>query len=200
MGVYRFCRCAEWLQLRPAVLAALVVPTPFVSASVRYFVKTMRINGGLALILVGLLFGGCATSRSYLRIPSSFTTVSAGPNYESYLIELDRPTGEPTATRYEFTIESGSVTATISKISRNGARSERRRSDETAKRLLQIFRGFNWGSIEAPLPDDDTAVSVSEDTEIILKARTQKSYREVQVRLSDCAPIRKLLQAIEAVK
>jgi len=160
----------------------------------------MRINGGLALVIVGLLLGGCTTSRTYTRIPSGFTTVSAGPNYESYLIELDRPNGDPTATRYEFTIEGGSVTATISKISRNGARSERRRSDEAAKRLLQIFRGFNWGTIEAPLPDDDTAVSVPEDTGIILKARTQKSYREVQVWLSDCAPIRKLLQAIEAVK
>jgi hypothetical protein len=160
----------------------------------------MRNIGCLIFALGGLLLGGCSSTGSYLRIPAGFTTVSAGPNYESYLIELDRAVGDPTATRYEFTIESGAVTAVISKISKNGARSERRHSDETAKRLLQVFRGFNWGAIEAPLPDDDTAVSVPENTEVTLKARTQKSYREVQVRLSDCAPIRKLLLAIEAVK
>lgn len=159
----------------------------------------MRNKSCVIIALVALTLVGCRTPGSYVRIPSGFTAVSAGPNYESYLLELDRAVGDPTATRYEFTVEGGSVSVVISKIAKNGARSERRQNGEIARRLLQVFRGFNWGAIEAPLPDDDTAISVPDNTEVIFKARTPKSYREVQVRLSDCAPIRKLLLAVDAV-
>jgi hypothetical protein len=64
--------------------------------------------------------------------------------------------------------------------------------------MMLLFRGFNWGSIEAPLPDDD-ATRKPDDRQIIFKARTNKSYREVQVRLSDCESLRKLLAALDAV-
>jgi hypothetical protein len=108
---------------------------------------------------------------------------------------------DPVATRYEFTIEGGgSVTAQISTILKSGARSERRRTGETAARLLQVFRGFDWSSIEAPPPDDDGKIPPPDNTEVVFKARTLKSYREAQVRLSDCAGLRKLLGAIESVK
>ena len=39
-----------------------------------------------------------------------------------------------------------------------------------------------------------------DDTEVVIKARTQKSYREAQVRLSQCAGLRKLLAELESVK
>lgn len=160
----------------------------------------MRKTCEVLLVIVGLALVGCATAGSYSRIPSRFTTLSPAPNSESYLIELIRAAGEPTAARYEFTAENGLVTGQVSTISRSGARSERRLTTEAARKILQIFRGFDWGAIDAPLPDEDATVSVPDNTDVVFKARTTKSYREVQVRLSDCAPVRRLLHAIESAK
>lgn len=153
----------------------------------------------LLLVVSPVAFVGCSTPGSYIRIPAHYTTLPTGPNAESYLIELVRPVGDPTATRYNFSIEpGGSVTAHISTISKNGARSERRRSGEAASRLLQIFRNFDWASIEAPPPDDDANAPPPDVREVVFKARTQRSYREAQVRLAECAALRKLLAALEA--
>ncbi|MEO7597335.1 MAG: hypothetical protein ABIV50_00260, partial [Opitutus sp.] len=101
---------------------------------------------------------------------------------------------------YDFTTQGNLVTAQVSEISKTGARSERRQSPEVAKRLLQVLRKFDWGSIEAPLPDDEPIAPAPDDTQIVLKARTAKSYREAQAKLADCASLRKLLANLEAVK
>jgi hypothetical protein len=161
---------------------------------------TRLLNTFGVIFVVCLAVAGCATPGSYSRIPARYTGLSLSPNSESYLIEMVHAASDPTATRYDFTIDGSSVTAQVSTISKSGARSERRRSEEIARRLLQVFRGFDWSSIEAPPPDDDGKVPVPDNTEVVFKARTLKSYREVQVRLSDCAGIRKLLNAIESVK
>ena len=153
----------------------------------------------LFLLAVCVFVSGCSTPGTYIRIPERFTALPVAPDTESYLIELVRETGDPSATRYEFTFESGNVTAQVSKIAASGARSERRRTGETASRLLQVLRNFDWGSIEAPLPDEDGRGRVPDDKEIVIKARTQKSYREAQVRLSQCAELRKLLAELEPV-
>lgn len=154
------------------------------------------------ILIVGLIAAGCSTVGSYTRIPTRYTTLSPAPNTETYLIEMIHAASDPVATRYEFTTETGgAVTAQISTILKSGARSERRRTGESATRLLQVFRTFDWSSIEAPPPDDDgKSPPPPDNTEMIFKARTQKSYREAQVRLSECAGLRKLLGAIEAVK
>jgi hypothetical protein len=159
----------------------------------------LKLNG-LFLVLVLLTLAGCKTTGTFTRIPASYTTLSVYPDSEAYLIELIHATADPTATRYEFTIEGSLVTAQISTISKTGARSERRQSGEPAKKLLELFRGFDWGSIEAPLPDVDATPRVPDDTQVVLKARTQKSYRETQVKLADCESVRKLLKAIAAVQ
>ena len=157
-------------------------------------------RNGLFLVLVLLALAGCKTTGTFTRIPASYTTLAVYPDSEAYLIERIHATADPTATRYEFTIDGALVTAQISTISKTGARSERRRSGEPAKKLLELFRGFDWGSIEAPLPDDDATPRVPDDTQVVLKARTQKSYREAQVKLADCESMRKLLKAIAAVQ
>jgi hypothetical protein len=154
----------------------------------------------VVVLMTCLVMAGCATPGSYVRIPARFTALPFAPNTESYLIEQIHASADPTATRYEFTFEGSSVTAQISTISKSGARSERRRSSEAATRLLQIFRSFDWSSIEAPLPDDEGGVPPPDETEVVIKARTQKSYREAQVRLAQCASVRKLLAALESVK
>ena len=142
----------------------------------------------------------CASPGSYSRIPARYTVLSSAPNSESYLIEIVQALGDPTATRYDFTFEAGTVTAQISTISKTGARSERRRSGEVATRLLEVFRGFDWSSIEAPPPDDEAIARAPDDREVVLKARTQKSYREAQVKVSECAGVRTLLAAIDAAQ
>jgi len=152
------------------------------------------------LVVVSLIVAGCATRGSYVRIPARFTALPAAPNSESYLIERIHASEPPTATRYDFTFEGGLVSAQVSTIKESGARSERRRSGESATRLLETFRKFDWGSIEAPLPDDDGGVPLADDIEVVIKARTQKSYREAQVRLAECAALRKLIADLEAVK
>jgi hypothetical protein len=152
------------------------------------------------LVLACGLVVGCATPGSYTRIPARYTALPAAPNSESYLIELIHASADPTATRYEFTFEAGTVTAQISKIAASGARSERRRSGEVATRLLKVFREFDWGSIEAPLPDEDGRAPLPDDTEVVFKARTQKSFREAHVRLAQCVALRKLLAELESVK
>jgi hypothetical protein len=154
----------------------------------------------VVLVLASLVVAGCATRGSYVRIPSRFTALPAAPNSESYLIERIHASKAPTATRYDFTFEGGTVTAQVSTIAESGARSERRRPGETATRLLEIFRKFDWGAIEAPLPDDEGGAAPSDDTEVVIKARTQKSYREAHVRLAQCAALRKLLADLEVVK
>jgi hypothetical protein len=155
---------------------------------------------GIVLIAI-FAAAGCATSGSYSRIPARYTALYSSPNTESYLIEMVHATADPIATRYEFTIEGGgSVTAQVSTILKSGARSERRRTGESATRLLQVFRSFDWSSIEAPPPDDDGKITPPNNTEVVFKARTLKSYREAQVQLSDCAGVRNLLGAIESVK
>jgi len=156
----------------------------------------------MAVFVAAAAFGvaGCSTAGSYSRIPARFTALSSEPNSETYLIEIVDAVADPTATRYDFTIGGSEVTAQISTISKTGARSERRRSGDVAARLLKVFRSFEWSSIEAPPPDDDSTVAPPNHTEVVLKARTQKSYREAQVRLADCAGVRKLLAAIAAVK
>lgn len=152
------------------------------------------------IILVALMVAaGCASPGSYSRIPARYTALYLAPNSESYLIEVVRPVGDPSATRYDFTFEAGTVTTQISTISKTGARSERRRSGEVANRLLQVFRGFDWRSIEAPLPDDEAIARPPDDREVVFKARTAKSYREAQVKLSECAGLRALLAAVELV-
>lgn len=155
-----------------------------------------------ALLLLGgaLVLNSCSTAGSYSRIPARYTALQSEPNSEAYLIEIVDAVADPTATRYDFTFEGHEVTAQISTISKTGARSERRRTGEAASRLLKVFHGFDWSSIEAPPPDDDSTVPPPNHTEVVLKARTQKSYREAQVRLADCAGVRKLLAAIAAVK
>lgn len=154
---------------------------------------------GLLLPLGLLTLPGCKTTGAFTRIPAGYTTLTVYPDSEAYLIELVHPAADPTATRYEFTIEGPLVTAQISTISKTGARSERRRSGESAKKMLELFRGFNWGSIEAPLPDDDATPRAPDDTQVVFKARTQKSYREAQVKRADCESVRKLLKALDAL-
>jgi len=151
-------------------------------------------------LAVGLAVTGCSTMGTFARVPARYTALPSSPNSESYLIEIVRASGDPIATRYDFTVSGASVTAQISTISKSGARSERRRSDESAKRLLQIFQKFDWSSIEAPLPDDEGIAPPRDDTEVVLKARTLKSYRETQVRLADCAAMRALLRAVDSAK
>lgn len=151
------------------------------------------------LVLACGLVAGCSTPGSYTRIPARFTALPAAPNSESYLIEFVHASADPTATRYEFTFEVGTVTAQISKIAASGARSERRRSGEVATRLLKVFRDFDWSSIEAPLPDEDGRAPLEDETDVVIKARTQRSYREAHVRLAKCVGVRNLLAAIEAV-
>jgi hypothetical protein len=151
------------------------------------------------LVLVCAILAGCAAPGSYMRIPARFTSLPSAPNTESYLIEVVHLSADPTATRYEFTFEGATVTAQVSKIAASGARSERRRSGEVATRLLKIFRDFDWGTIEAPLPDEDGRAPLADQTEVVIKARTQKSYREAHVRLAQCAGVRELLAAIESV-
>jgi hypothetical protein len=154
----------------------------------------------ITFLLVACAFvSGCSTPGSYIRIPERFTTLPIAPDTESYLIEVVHKTEDPGATRYEFTFENGIVSAQVSKIAASGARSERRRTGETASRLLEVLRSFDWGSIEAPLPDEDGRRRIPDDTEVVIKARTQKSYREAHVRLSQCAELRKLLESLEAV-
>ncbi|HTO02933.1 MAG TPA: hypothetical protein VL069_04490 [Opitutus sp.] len=154
----------------------------------------------LLLLAVCFLTAGCSTPGSYLRVPARFTALPPAANTESYLIELVYPRADPQATRYEFTFEDRVVTAHLATISATGARSERRRSGEVASRLLQLFRGFDWSSIEAPPPDDDGSETALTDAEIVFKARTARSYREVQVRLADCPPLEKLLADLESIK
>src|SRR5687768_9517984 len=132
----------------------------------------------VVLVVVCLVVTGCATRGSYVRIPARFTALPLAPNTETYLIERIHASAPPTATRYEFTFEGGTITAQISTIAESGARSERRRPAEIATTLLEIFRKFDWGSIEAPLPDDDGGLTPTDDTEVVIKARTQRSYRE----------------------
>ena len=158
------------------------------------------LKGIVLLLLLCLVVTGCATRGSYVRIPARFTALPQAPNTETYLIEHIHASAPPTATRYEFTFEGGTVTAQISTIAESGARSERRRPAEVATTLLEIFRKFDWGSIEAPLPDDEGGLKPADDTEVVFKARTQRSYREAQVRLAHCAALRKLLADLEAVK
>lgn len=153
----------------------------------------------LLLVAVALGFSGCKTTGTFVRIPAGYTTLAVYPDSEAYLIELVHPVGDPVATRYEFTTEGSLVTAQISTITKSGARSERRRNGEVARRMMLLFRGFDWGSIEAPPPDDD-ATRKPEDRQIIFKARTNKSYREAQVRLADCESLRKLLAALDEIK
>ena len=157
---------------------------------------------GLAVIVTAaaVAMGGCSTPGSYSRIPARFTALPSAPNTESYLIEVVDAVADPIATRYEFTFEGNEVTAQVSTISKTGARSERRRPGDVATKLLKVFRTFNWSSIEAPPPDDDATVPPPNHTEVVLKARTAKSYREAQVRLADCAGLRKLLADLDAVK
>lgn len=167
--------------------------------------KSLTIHRALqtfgAILIVSFTAAGCSTVGSYTRIPARYTTLNQSPNTETYLIEMIHAAADPVATRYEFTTETGgAVTAQISTILKSGARSERRRTGESATRLLQVFRSFDWSSIEAPPPDDDGKVPPPDNTEVVFKARTQKSYREAQVRLVNCAGLRKLLGAIEAVK
>jgi hypothetical protein len=147
-----------------------------------------------------LLLVGCSTPGSYTRVPARFTTLPPAANTESYLIELIYPSADPKATRYEFTFENRLVTATVSTISVTGARSERRRSGDLASRLLQTFRGFDWSLIDAPPPDVDGSEVARTDTEVVFKARTARSYREVQVRSADCPPLEKLLAELESIK
>lgn len=150
-------------------------------------------------MIAWVVVAGCASPGSYTRIPARYTALYLAANSESYLIEVVRPIGDPTATLYDFTFEAGTVTAQISTISKTGARSERRRSGESANRLLQVFRGFDWRSIEAPLPDDEAIARAPDDREVVFKARTAKSYREAQVKLAGCAGLRALLTAVESV-
>jgi len=152
------------------------------------------------LLLACLVVAGCATRGNYARIPARFTALPAAPNSETYLIERVHATASPVATLYDFTFEGSTVTAQVSTITETGARSERRRTGAIATRLLEILRKFDWGSIEAPLPDDEGGVPLIDDTEIVIKARTEKSYREAHVRLAHCAAVRKLLAELEAVK
>ena len=152
------------------------------------------------LLLACLVVAGCATRGNYARIPERFTALPAAPNSETYLIERVHATDAPVATLYDFTFEGSTVTAQVSTITETGARSERRRTGAIATRLLEILRKFDWGSIEAPLPDDEGGVPLIDDTEIVIKARTEKSYREAHVRLAHCAAVRKLMAELEAVK
>ena len=158
------------------------------------------LKNGMVLVAACLLMAGCSTPRTYTRVPPRFTALPAVANTESYLIELIYPRADPKATRYEFTFEDRVVTATISTISATGARSDRRRAGAVAPRLLQTFRDFDWRSIDAPLPDDDGSDTAPMDTEIVFKARTARSYREVQVRLANCPPLEKLLADLESIK
>jgi hypothetical protein len=152
----------------------------------------------VSLVLLCGMVAGCAAPGSYMRIPARFTALPSAPNSESYLIEIVRASADPTATRYDFTFEGRTIAAQISKIAPSGARSERRRSGEIATRLLKVFRDFDWGTIEAPLPDEDGRAPLADETEVVIKARTQKSYREAHVRLAQCAGVRELLAAIES--
>lgn len=154
----------------------------------------------MSLLVACLLMAGCSTPGSYIRVPTRFTALPSAANTESYLIELVYPRADPKATRYEFTFEDRVVTATISTISVTGARSERRRSGDVASKLLQTFRGFDWSSIDAPPPDVDGSEATQADTDIVFKARTARSYREVQVRLADCPSLEKLLADLESIK
>ena len=155
----------------------------------------------LVLVCVAsVLLSGCATTGSYRRIPSAYTALTSSPGSESYLIEKIHPSADPTATRYDFTTEGNLVTGQVSTISKTGARSERRQTPEVAKRLLQVLQKFDWGSIEAPLPDDEPIAPAPDETQVVLKARTAKSYREAQVKLADCASLRKLLASLEEIK
>jgi hypothetical protein len=157
--------------------------------------------GVFVLVLAGItLLSGCATQGTFRRIPAAYTALSSSPGSESYLIERIHSSADPTATRYDFTIEGNLVTAQVSTISKTGARSERRQTPEVAKRLLQVLQKFDWGSIEAPLPDDEPIAPVPDDTQIVLKARTAKSYREAHAKLADCASLRKLLMSLDAIK
>lgn len=164
------------------------------------FHRALKVLGVLSI--AGFTAAGCSTVGSYTRIPARYTALSQAPNTETYLIEMIHAASDPIATRYEFTTETGgAVSAQIATILKSGARSERRRTGESATRLLQVFRSFDWSSIEAPPPDDDGKnPPPADNSEVVFKARTQKSYREAQVRLADCAGLRKLLAAIEAVK
>ncbi|MEO6001801.1 MAG: hypothetical protein ABIZ04_04335 [Opitutus sp.] len=159
-----------------------------------------RLQLAVIVTAMAIAMGGCSTPGAYSRIPARFTALPSAPNTESYLIETVDAVADPTATRYEFTFEGNEVTAQVSTISKTGARSERRRTGEIAAKLLKVFRAFNWSSIEAPPPDDDATVPPPNHTEVVLKARTAKSYREAQVRLADCAGLRKLLADLQAVK
>ena len=154
----------------------------------------------LAAILTCLVIAGCATHGIHDRIPERYTSLSGSASAESYLIEIRAPSANATAQRYEFTMEGDNVTARISTLSYSGARSEVRRSGETASRLLKLLRGFDWSAIEIPPADETPTGDLPDDTEVVFKARTAKSYREAQVHLADCAALRKLITAIKNVK
>ena len=154
----------------------------------------------LIAVAACLLIAGCSTPGSYIRVPTRFTALPLAANTESYLIELVYPRADPKATRYEFTFEDRNVSATISTISVTGARSERRRSGEVAAQLLQTFRNFDWSSIDAPPPDVDGSEAAQADTDVVFKARTARSFREVQVKLADFPPLQKLLAELESIQ
>jgi len=139
-----------------------------------------------AALLVVLALCGCATHGGFPRIPERYTALPPSPNSESYLVEITPQNSAAKAKRYDFEPEGDLMTARISTISASGARSEVRRTGEAATQLLRLLRGFDWASIEGPAPDESPTTEIPDNTEVVFKARTTKSYREVRIGLAAC--------------
>jgi len=150
--------------------------------------KTLYVFGCLAV-----LCSGCISQQSYRRIPSKYTTLRWSPDNESYLIEITPAFVEPIAKRFDFIVTEEAVTLKIQSFTRDRASSVIQISGEPASRLLAEFRGFNWSAIEDPVPED-IVILTPDETEVVLKAQTLHSYRELSIGVSRCAALRHLLK------
>ncbi|MEZ5278619.1 MAG: hypothetical protein R3F07_19720 [Opitutaceae bacterium] len=110
------------------------------------------------------------------------------------MIEIIPAFAEPLAKQFDFVTENDVVYLEMQSFTRHGAKSVIKAEGEEASCLLGKFRSFNWATVEDPVPED-VVILAPDDTEIVLKAQTSRSYRELRIGISQSAALRHLLRS-----
>ena len=156
-------------------------------------------KSALALPLAALLLSSCATHGNYSRLPAGDTAIdlSSAP-VDTFVLEIDPPSAEPFALRYEFPPDDPSRGVKTAYAPDRPARQTFLTRAETT-RLHALLFAFDWNHAEDP-QDPNSARLVPDDTSVLFRARIGSVYHETRVGLANSTALEHLLRDLGLLK
>lgn len=147
------------------------------------------------LCAVILALCGCASQpSSYTQLPKEYTDISSHTGAECYLIEIIQAFARPSAIRFDFDL-AGNLS--IQTYTLKGPGPVVKMTGAEAARRLRAFRSFDWNTLGKPSIKEEGFITLHPDeTEIILKASTERAYREASGGVDTTPELIALLKAV----